>query len=71
MWKILQHKSPEDFVICTGRRYSIKEFINLVSKEIKLKIKWRGKGVQEKGYDEYNNCVTECKNILDLLQQIH
>ena len=60
MWKILQYKSPEDFVICTGKRHSIKEFINLVSKELKLKIKWIGKGVKEKGYDENNNCVIEC-----------
>ena len=60
MWKILQYKSPEDFVICTGKQYSIKEFINLVSKKLNLKIKWRGKGVKEKGYDENNNCIIEC-----------
>ena len=60
MWKILQYKSAEDFVICTGKQYSIKDFINLVSKALKLKIKWRGKGVKEKGYDEDNNCIIEC-----------
>ena len=39
MWKILQNNKPDDFVICTGKQYSIKEFINLVSKELKLKNK--------------------------------
>ena len=60
MWKILQHKSPEDFVICTGKQYSIKDFINLVSKELKLKSKWRGKGLHEKAYNENNQPIIEC-----------
>ena len=60
MWKILQNKKPDDFVICTGKQYSIKEFINLVSRELKLKIRWRGKGLNEKGYDIQNNCIIEC-----------
>ena len=60
MWKILQYKSPEDFVICTGKHYSIKDFINLVSKELKLKIKWRGKGLNEKAYNENNQPIIEC-----------
>ena len=60
MWRILQYKKPEDFVICTGKQYSIKNFINLVSKELKLKIKWRGKGVHEKAYDDNKNCIIEC-----------
>ena len=60
MWKILQHNKPDDFVICTGKQYSIKEFINMVSKELKMKIKWIGKGLKEKGFDENNNCIIEC-----------
>ena len=60
MWKILQNNKPDDFVICTGKQYSIKEFINLVSKELKLKIRWKGKGLNEKGYDSQNNCIIEC-----------
>ena len=60
MWKILQYKKPDDFVICTGKQYSIKEFINMVSKVLKMKIKWRGKGIKEKAYDEKNNCIIEC-----------
>ena len=60
MWKILQNNKPEDFVICTGKQYSIKEFINLVSKELNMKIRWKGKGLNEKGYDTQNNCIIEC-----------
>ena len=50
MWKILQYKKPEDWVICTGRQYSVKQFINLVAKYLKLEITWRGKGLNEKAY---------------------
>ena len=50
MWKILQYKKPEDWVICTGRQYSVKQFINLVAEYLKLEITWRGKGLNEKAY---------------------
>ena len=59
IWKILQNKKADDFVICTGKQYSIKEFINLVSQELKINIKWKGKGINEKAYDS-NNCIIEC-----------
>ncbi len=55
IWKILQHNRPDDFVICTGKQYSIKQFINLVAKNLKMKIIWRGKGINEKAYDRENN----------------
>ena len=60
MWKILQNNKPEDFVICTGKQYTIKQFINLVAKEINLTIKWKGRGLKEKAYDSKNNCIIEC-----------
>ena len=59
MWKMLQNKYPDDFVICTGKQYSIKEFVNLVLKELKIPIKWKGKGIKEKGYTN-NKCIIEC-----------
>ena len=52
MWKILQYKKPEDFVICTGKQYSIKQFINFVAKDLKMEIKWKGKGIKEKAFDK-------------------
>ena len=60
MWKILQHKKPDDFVICTGKQYSIKDFISFVAKDLNMKIKWKGKGINEKGFDISNNCIIEC-----------
>jgi GDPmannose 4,6-dehydratase len=50
MWKILQQKKADDYVISTGKQYSVKNFINLVAKELKMKITWKGKGINEKGY---------------------
>ena len=44
MWKILQQK-PDDFVIATGKQYTVKQFINLTCKELNIKIKWKGKGL--------------------------
>ena len=61
MWKILQYKKPEDFVICTGKQYTIKQFINMVAKQLKLRLRWKGKGLNEKGVDENNNVIIECK----------
>ena len=55
-WLILQQKKPDDFVIATGKNYSIKYFINLCCKILNLKIKWVGKGLNEKalliGFDK-------------------
>ena len=50
MWKMLQQKKPKDYVISSGKQYSVKYFINLVSKELGIKILWKGKGMNEKGY---------------------
>ena len=59
-WLILQNKTPDDFVIATGKQYSVKYFINLVAKELKMKIIWRGKGINEKAYDQNNKIIIEC-----------
>jgi GDPmannose 4,6-dehydratase len=61
MWKILQHKQPDDFVICTGKQYTIKQFINMVAKELGMEIKWKGKGIKEKAFNEKNISIIECK----------
>ena len=61
MWRMLQLKKPEDFVICTGKQYTIKQFINMVANELNMKIRWKGKGLNEKGIDENNNVIIECK----------
>ena len=60
MWLMLQQKKPEDFVIATGNQTTVKNFINLVSKELKLKIRWRGKGIKERAFDKDNNLIVAC-----------
>jgi|TARA_B110000037_G_scaffold86877_1_gene102931 GDPmannose 4,6-dehydratase len=50
MWKMLQQKKPKDFVIASGKQYSVKYFVNLVSDILKMKIIWKGKGIDEKAY---------------------
>ncbi len=49
-WRILQQKKPEDFVVATGNAYSVKQFIQECAKVLKMKIFWKGKGINEKGY---------------------
>ena len=51
MWRMLQTKKPEDYVIATGKNYTIKYFVNLVCKKLNIKISWSGKGLKECAYD--------------------
>jgi len=60
MWKILQQKEPDDYVIATGKQYSIKQFINLTAKKLNMKILWRGKGSKEKGFNQSGKPIIEC-----------
>ena len=60
MWKMLQMKKPDDYVISTGKQYSIKDFANLVMLELGIKFSWRGKGINAKCYDNNGNCIIEC-----------
>ena len=60
MWKMLQQKKPDDYVIASGKQYSIKQFINLTAKQLKMKIVWKGKGIKEKGYNKFGSPIIEC-----------
>ena len=55
MWKILNNKKPDDYVIATNKSYSVKDFTNIASKKIGFKIKWKGKGLKEVGVDSTTN----------------
>ena len=57
MWKILQQKKPDDFVISTGKQYTIKQFVNKVADRLKLKLKWVGTGLKEKAIDKNTNKI--------------
>ncbi len=52
MWLILQHATPEDFVIATGEMHTVREFCTLAFAEVGIKLRWEGEGVAEKGIDE-------------------
>jgi len=56
-WLMLQQEKPEDFVIATGVQYSVRDFVNAAAKELDVVIRWEGKGVNEKGYDQDGNCI--------------
>ena len=56
-WLILQQEHPEDFVVATGIQYSVREFVEAAGEEIGINIKWKGKGTDEKGYDEQGKCI--------------
>ncbi|MDR2966370.1 MAG: GDP-mannose 4,6-dehydratase [Methanobacteriaceae archaeon] len=51
MWKILQYKKPDDFVVATGKKHSVREFAQLAFEKAGIELKWEGKGINEKGID--------------------
>jgi len=63
MWKILQQKRPDDFVIATGKQYSVRQFVNLVSQRLGFRIIWKGKDKNEKGIDQISGkTIVECND---------
>jgi len=74
MWLMLQQDKPEDFVIATGETRTIKEFIETASEIVGIKITWKGKGINEKGYDKTGKKIIQInekyfrKNEVRLLQ---
>jgi GDPmannose 4,6-dehydratase len=59
MWKMLQMKKPKDYVIATGKQYTVKHFVNLAANELRMKIIWKGKGKNEK-------CFWQNKEIIEI-----
>ena len=60
MWKMLQKKYPDDYVVATGKQFSVKQFVNLVLKELKIKFFWKGKGIKSKCYTTEGKCIVAC-----------
>jgi len=48
-WLMLQQDKPEDFTISTGVQYTVRDFVNIAAKELGIKLKWKGYGVNETG----------------------
>jgi len=57
MWGMLQLPKPEDFVIATGQQHSVREFVEASARELGMKITWRGRGANEKGYDAAGRAI--------------
>ena len=57
MWKILQHDTPEDFVLATGKSYTVREFCEIAFREIGFNLEWVGKGINEIGKDSKSGTV--------------
>ena len=59
-WLMLQQPQPEDFVIASGRQYSVREFVDIAATALDMAIRWQGKGVDEKGNDDKTGrCLIE------------
>ena len=52
MWMMLQHDTPEDFVIATGETHTVREFVEAAFRYGGIHLKWQGEGAEEKGIDE-------------------
>ncbi len=52
MWLMLQHDTPEDFVIATGVQHTVREFTTLAFAHDGIELEWKGSGIDEKGIDK-------------------
>lgn len=57
MWKILQQKKPDDYLVSTGKGHTVKTFVNKVFKKIGINLIWKGKGLKEVGINKKNNKI--------------
>jgi GDPmannose 4,6-dehydratase len=57
MWKILQQKKPDDYVVATQTSHSVKDFINICAKKLDIKLIWKNKGLNEVGINKSNNKI--------------
>ena len=54
MWKMLQNKNAEDFIIATGKQYSVRDFIEKAFEQVGIEIMWKGEGLEEVGLNKKN-----------------
>lgn len=52
MWKMLQQNKPDDYLLSTGKQYSVRQFVEKAFKYIGIEIEWEGKGINEIGFDK-------------------
>jgi GDPmannose 4,6-dehydratase len=56
-WLMLQQPQPEDYVIATGRQFSVRKFVEIAATELGIQMTWKGKGVEEQGFDQHGKCI--------------
>ena len=57
MWKILQQKKADDFVVATKTSYSVKDFVNTCAKKLQIKLVWKNSNLKEIGINQQNNKI--------------
>ena len=62
MWLILQQNKPDDFVVATGVQHTVREFCDLAFRHAGFELEWKGKGINEKGYDKTSGKMLICVN---------
>lgn len=62
MWMMLQHDTPEDFVIATGEQHTVRDFTEKAFRANDIDIRWEGTGIDEKGYDSKSGKMLVCVN---------
>lgn len=62
MWLMLQHDVPDDFVIATGVQHTVRDFTERAFATVGIHIEWRGRGIDEKGYDKETGKMVVCVN---------
>jgi GDPmannose 4,6-dehydratase len=56
-WLMLQQDAPDDYVIATGRQYSVREFVKAAAEDLGIELTWRGSGAEEKAFDHRGRCI--------------
>ena len=60
MWKIIQHNKADDFVLATGETHAVREFVELVFKELDMELKWYGQHEKEHGIEKKSGKTLVC-----------
>jgi len=60
MWKMMQKKKPSDYIIATGKQYTVKQFVDLTLNQLGLKYYWKGSGLKARCFDVNGRCIVQC-----------
>jgi GDPmannose 4,6-dehydratase len=60
MWKMMQKKKASDYVIATGKQYTVKQFVDLTLNQLGIEYYWKGSGINTKCFDMSGRCIIQC-----------